>query len=105
MNRKTSDYPNEILKNNIETITNDHDDENVYEIKIYRKQSGEKGCFRIFTGGCWKYVCRDEGCMKIPIYNHKGEKRGLYCSIHKKPGMINVKNKQCYPKIKKKIFF
>ena len=95
MNRKTSDYPNEILKNNIETITNDHDDENVYEIKIYRKQSGEKGCFRIFTGGCWKYVCRDEGCMKIPIYNHKGEKRGLYCSIHKKPGMINVKNKQC----------
>lgn len=31
MNRKTSDYPNEILKNNIETMTKDHD-ENVYKI-------------------------------------------------------------------------
>jgi hypothetical protein len=32
INRKTSDDPNEILKNNIETVTNDQDDENVYEI-------------------------------------------------------------------------
>ena len=32
MNRKTLDDPNEILKNNIETMTKDHDDENVYEI-------------------------------------------------------------------------
>ena len=32
MNRETSDDPNEILKNNIETMTNDQDDENVYEI-------------------------------------------------------------------------
>ncbi len=32
MNEKTSDNPIEILENYIETVTNDHDDENVYEI-------------------------------------------------------------------------
>ena len=32
INRKTSDDPNEMLENYIETVTNDHDDENVYEI-------------------------------------------------------------------------
>ena len=31
-NRKISENPIEILKNNIETVTNDHNDENVYEI-------------------------------------------------------------------------
>jgi hypothetical protein len=32
MNRKTLDDSIEILENYIETVTNDHDDENVYEI-------------------------------------------------------------------------
>ena len=32
INRKTSDNPIEILENYIETVTNDHDDQNVYEI-------------------------------------------------------------------------
>ncbi len=32
MNRKTLNDPIEILENNIETMTNDQDDENVYEI-------------------------------------------------------------------------
>ena len=31
-NRKTSDNPIEILENDIETVKNDHNDENVYEI-------------------------------------------------------------------------
>ena len=32
MNRKTSDNPIEMLENYIETVKNDHNDENVYEI-------------------------------------------------------------------------
>ena len=95
MNEKTSDDPIEILENYIETVTNDHNDENVYENKIYKKQSGEEGCFRIFTRGCWKSVCTEEGCMKRPSYNHEGEKTPLYCGTHKKEGMIDVINKRC----------
>ena len=37
LNRKTSDDPIEILENDIETVTNDQDDENVYEIDRTRK--------------------------------------------------------------------
>lgn len=95
LNRKTLDNAIKILENDIETVTNDHDDENVYENKIYKKQSGEEGCFRIFTRGYWKYVCTEEGCMKQPNYNHEGENGGLYCGTHKKEGMIDIINKRC----------
>merc|ERR1712023_141613 len=40
-------------------------------------------------------TCCQEGCKKIPIYNVEGKTKGLYCSIHKKEGMINVKRKTC----------
>ena len=35
------------------------------------------------------------GCKTIPSYNKEGETRRLYCSVHKLPGMVNVKNKTC----------
>ena len=39
--------------------------------------------------------CSHDGCKKIPNFNNKGEKKGLYCSKHKLSGMINVKDKTC----------
>ena len=39
--------------------------------------------------------CLEEGCKRYPIFNKEGEKKRLYCSIHKKEGMVNVKNKTC----------
>ena len=40
-------------------------------------------------------MCIHEGCSTIPIYNIDGEKKALYCSTHKKEGMVNVKDKTC----------
>ena len=38
--------------------------------------------------------CREEGCKKQPVFGtEKGV--GLYCSEHKKDGMMNVKDKTC----------
>ena len=34
-------------------------------------------------------------CTKIPSFNLEGERTGLYCFIHKKDGMIDMKNKRC----------
>jgi hypothetical protein len=34
-------------------------------------------------------------CKKIPKFNKEGETKGLYCSAHKKEGMIDVINKKC----------
>lgn len=33
--------------------------------------------------------------MTLPGYNTPGETKGLYCDLHKKPGMVDVKNKKC----------
>ena len=35
------------------------------------------------------------GCKKRPNFNIEGEKIGLYCAIHKKDGMVDVKHKTC----------
>jgi hypothetical protein len=48
-------------------------------------------------------TCLHEGCKTLPTYNNEGEKRQLYCSEHKKEGMINVKNKTCIHEGCKKI--
>jgi hypothetical protein len=40
-------------------------------------------------------MCKNEGCKTRPIYNVEGETKALYCSVHKKEGMVNVKNKTC----------
>jgi hypothetical protein len=34
-------------------------------------------------------------CKTIPVYNNKGDTKGLYCSRHKLSGMIDVVNKKC----------
>jgi hypothetical protein len=40
--------------------------------------------------------CNHSGCkVSQPIFGLPGTKIGLYCTKHKKPGMINVKDKTC----------
>lgn len=39
--------------------------------------------------------CRHPGCSTRPVYNIKGETRGLYCRMHKGPAMINVQATVC----------
>ena len=39
--------------------------------------------------------CIHEGCRTIPVYNNDGEKKALYCAVHKLEGMVDVKNKTC----------
>ena len=34
-------------------------------------------------------------CKKQPVFNKEGESKPLYCSEHKKEGMVDVKNKRC----------
>jgi len=40
-------------------------------------------------------MCIHEGCKTRPIYNVEGETKALYCSVHKKEGMVNVISKTC----------
>ena len=40
-------------------------------------------------------VCIFEGCRKESSFNFEGELKRLYCTNHKKPGMIDVKSKTC----------
>ena len=42
-----------------------------------------------------KNVCIHPRCKTRPYYNKEGETKGLYCSIHKKDGMIDIINKVC----------
>ena len=39
--------------------------------------------------------CIEFGCKIIPTFNKEGETKGLYCSVHKKEGMVNVTIKTC----------
>jgi EsV-1-7 cysteine-rich motif len=40
-------------------------------------------------------MCIHEGCKIRPIFNVEGETKALYCSEHKKDGMVNVISKTC----------
>ena len=40
-------------------------------------------------------MCKENGCRIIPVFNVKGEAKGLYCSNHKKEGMVDVIHKTC----------
>jgi hypothetical protein len=40
-------------------------------------------------------LCLHSGCKKRPLYNFREEKKGLYCSKHKKHDMIDIKNHNC----------
>jgi hypothetical protein len=39
--------------------------------------------------------CKEENCNKSPAFNYENKKERLYCSSHKKEGMINIVNKKC----------
>ena len=39
--------------------------------------------------------CAHDGCNIRPNFNKPGSKTGLYCSKHKKDGMVDVKHKMC----------
>ena len=39
--------------------------------------------------------CKFEECRKTPNFNKIGETQGLYCKMHKKEEMVNVKSKTC----------
>ena len=44
---------------------------------------------------CKEKKCKEKNCNDQPSYNLKGETKPLYCSKHKKQGMVNVKDKKC----------
>ena len=49
-------------------------------------------------------MCNELNCMVIPNFNIEGETKGLYCSKHKKEGMINVISKTCIECKKQPVF-
>ena len=40
-------------------------------------------------------MCQEKGCPKQSNFNISGESKGIYCSSHKKDGMVDVKNYKC----------
>ena len=40
-------------------------------------------------------TCIHEGCKIRPTYNVEGKTNGVYCTSHKKEGMLDVKTKRC----------
>jgi hypothetical protein len=47
--------------------------------------------------------CIHQNCNIRPAFNNEGEKKALYCTIHKVEGMINIKSKNCIHQDCKKI--
>jgi hypothetical protein len=39
--------------------------------------------------------CAHDGCTTRPHFNHPGETKGMFCSEHKREGMVDVDAKQC----------
>ena len=51
-------------------------------------------------------TCTHPNCKKISIFNFESEKKALYCSLHKKEGMIDIKHPICiHPNCKKNSIF
>ena len=48
-----------------------------------------------YNGKQWRTKCEEDGCKKRPAFNFEGESHGVYCSKHKKDGMINVVDRRC----------
>ena len=40
-------------------------------------------------------ICKFENCKTRASYNVDGQKKALYCSLHKKENMVDVKSKMC----------
>ena len=60
--------------------------------QIYINKKGGKGSW---DGRRLRESCYQDGCNKRPTFNEEGQTRPLYCGVHKKENMINVKNKRC----------
>ena len=39
--------------------------------------------------------CLEEICNTTPAFNYENEKERLYCKLHKKENMVNIKNRKC----------
>jgi hypothetical protein len=62
--------------------------------QIYMKKGRKVGWNGKITRDC----CNESSCETTPVYNREGESKGLYCTAHKKEGMVNVKHKTCCEK-------
>jgi hypothetical protein len=49
-------------------------------------------------------MCIHTACKTRPVFNFEGETNAIYCSKHKKDGMINIKNKTCLECKKQPVF-
>ena len=49
-------------------------------------------------------MCNEKGCNIRPTFNKEGETTALYCSTHKKDGMVNVISKTCLECKKRPVF-
>ena len=50
--------------------------------------------------------CQHPGCGTFPSFSAPGSKRGEFCFVHKKEGMVNVKSKRCqHPRCVKRPYF
>ena len=47
-------------------------------------------------------MCKEDECKKNPYFNLEGQKKGIYCSTHKKPNMIDIYSPKCIEKDCKK---
>jgi hypothetical protein len=66
---------------------------------------GKKGGPKLYCKDCAKNIegvgnltrkhCKETTCFSEPTYNFPTEKTTAYCSLHKLPGMIDVKHKKC----------
>jgi hypothetical protein len=50
-------------------------------------------------------MCKEKDCKKRPNFNKEGETTPLYCSAHKKEGMVDVKHKKTCLECKKQPYF
>ena len=39
--------------------------------------------------------CNHAGCTSQPVFNIQGQKRGIFCSVHKLDGMVDVMTRRC----------
>ena len=58
----------------------------------------ENGCSSNCKCKCHKQknkTCQHEDCTTRPSFNKPGEKTGIFCSKHKKEGMVDITHKTC----------
>lgn len=59
---------------------------------MYCKSHKPEHMENVISGRC----AHPGGCRSLhPVFNHPGEKKGLFCSKHKEDGMEDVRNRRC----------